>query len=189
MPILESLAIGGAIGKGALGLIQGWKSLRKGRDRPEYKVPGAFQEAVTTARSLTQGTRPGREVAEESIRQTTANAVNASRASSNNSAELLAAISASNKEESQAMRNQDALDAQFQTQMQGNLQRALSQQGREQARAFDINEMQPFIDEQQTKARLGQAAISNFFTGFDDLGTIFGNRDLKGVTSDTKIYG
>lgn len=178
MPVLESIAIGGAIAKGGLGLIQAWKASRMKPQRPEYQVPGAIQDAASTARNLVNsGERPGRSAAEEAIRQTTANAVNASRSSSSNSSELLAAISAASNRENQAMLNQDQLDANFKLQANNQLLQSLRQLGAAQDKRFQLNQMEPYLNDARTKAALTQGAIGNIFGAANDLGSVYGMRE------------
>lgn len=186
MPLLESLAIGSGIAKSGLGLVQAWKSARMRPQRPEYEIPSALTESTNVARSLVNsGNRPGRSIADEQIRRTTANMIDSARGASNSGTELLAAVSAANNNENQAMRQQDQMDANFGLQANNMLLQALNQMASAQDRKFEINQMQPFLDKAKTKAALTQSGLLNLFGGADDIMQFLSTQDSGASSSST----
>lgn len=137
--------------------------------RPKAEVTGATNEMVESARMDAQATqRAGRSMADENIRQNTANSIANVQRNTNDVNKILAAASAAQGSENQAMRQQDALDAQAQEEAKRRLQNALGQKSAEQQRVWSVNEGIPYQQaEMQRQQNIG-AGIQNINTTYSD---------------------
>lgn len=144
-------------------------ALSQKNKRPERGVSGATNESVNTARTDANLTRrPGRDLANEQIRQEGANALANVQRSTNDVNKILASASAIQGSQNRAMQQQDMMDIQAREAAKGRLHGALGQQAQEQQRAWDFNYGLPYQQAEMRKQQNLGAGIQNASTAYND---------------------
>jgi hypothetical protein len=142
--------------------------LMKKPKRPTYRIPGAINESVATARGLANSSlRPGNDQALANIRQSTSNAIGAAQGVSNNAAQILSAVAGANNREQKAIQGNNALNAQFSFNAKQGLMNQLNNLAGYQDKAFQLNQMEPYMQKAQTKAALIGSGLQNLWKSAD----------------------
>jgi hypothetical protein len=157
------------LAKGAMSAAQLVSGLAKEKPkRPELKVSGATKEAVNRSRTLANSTtRAGRAQSNQAINQNASNAIQTAKGSTNDVSKLLAVASGVQASSNQAMQGQDALDAQFKQQSEGQYQQALGRQSYEEQMVHQ-DKLSQYDEAREEKAALVGAGIQNAMTVADD---------------------
>lgn len=166
MPPL-AFAIPGAI-KAGVGLFQLAKGAGMKPERPEYEIPDEIKEDLAAARRLERGRMPGIQYAEERVRQGTAQQGYGLRRSATNPNQLLSGLQMIQRNAQIAQRGLMEAEAGDYYRRLANYQRSLSLGAQYKDKQFELNKMQPYIDESRTKAALTQSGLINAFSGLGE---------------------
>jgi len=175
MPIpLGLYALPGAI-KGGLGIAQLISGAVKKPKRPTYEIPGEAREELGLSRQLANSRMPGIGFAEDRIRQGSASSLYNLRRGASNPNQLLAGVSQLNVASNAAERGLLEAEAGDRYRRIANLGRSLNMMAQYKDKAFELNEMQPYQDQAQTKAALVQGGLTNLAGGVGEgLGNVIG---------------
>lgn len=138
------------------------KSIEQSSQRPEYSVPGAVNEAVSSARmDFNDPNLYALSLAQENIGQNAAQALRAAKESGAGPNATIAAASAINTGMNDASRNLAISADQQRQQKLRTLLQALGNKGAYQDKAFFVNEMEPYMDNQLAARELRYASRGN----------------------------
>lgn len=161
----------------ASGIHQNNMAKRINPNRPKYQIPTGIRNNVEIAQNMANDTRlPGQSVAENRIRENTANSLNAVMQGATSGSDILNAASSINKNQNDAFNNLAMQGAQFNVQNKDRLMDANQTLSQYQDQAFDYNRNQPYMMDMARKMALqqsGAANISNGLTGATNLATSF----------------
>lgn len=147
--------------------------LTKVPDRPQYQPNQATQEMVNTSRTEANSSLvPGQAQMQDSIRATTANAVNNVQRNSTNSADILAAASAAQMGENRSMGQLYQQSLSYKDRARARHMQALSSMSQAQDQAWQINKQQPYTDAVATKSALFGAGMQTTMDAAGGLGAI-----------------
>lgn len=154
------MALGGV--QALFGLGQYIKGSKMDPKRPEYEIPSEVFAAENLARSRLYGGLPGENIMRQDLEQGFASSIDAARRSGGNVDALVAGAGGALQG---GYQNLGAQRAQYKAQAEQSLaqQFGLTAQYRDQA--FELNQMQPYMDEVADKSRLMEGGIQNMFGG------------------------
>ena len=145
--------------------------MKKGQ-RPRYTPPGAAQEALSTAKMLSNSTvRPGNEYAVGQINRSAGMAANNLNRSLNSGSQILAGVDQIQKNTNQALAGNAAQNTQFRFNAIQNLQGALGNFARYQDRQWQENQLNPYMDRVKTKEMLIGSGLQNLVGGLQAVET------------------
>lgn len=162
-----TFAIPGAI-KAGVGLYQLAKGAGMKPERPAYEIPDEIKQDLAAARRLERGRMPGVQYAEERIRQGTAQQQYGLRRSATNPNQLLSGLQLIQRNAQIAQRGLMEAEAGDYYRRLANYQRSLSLGAQYKDKQFELNKMQPYMDEARTKAALTQSGLVNAFGGLGE---------------------
>ena len=149
--------------------------MKKG-PRPQYRIPGAAQESLATARSMAGASvRPGNQYAIDSINRNAGTGLNFLRRGVSSGSQLLAGAQGVNANTNQALMNNAAQNAAFKFNATQNLQDTLGRFAQYQEKAFYENEMKPYQEKVAVKNALIGAGLQNITGGIQD----FANQEMQ----------
>ena len=150
----------------ALGTYQAIKGYQLGnQERPEYEIPDSLKQMLGMAKTQASQTGlPGQSLLEQNIRGTTSRGANILERSTQGS-QLLGGISDLVTGEQQQMANIGIAGEQQNITNQQNLQNALSTYAQYEDKAYEINELQPYLQAMQQAQALTSAGIQNIVGG------------------------
>lgn len=125
--------------------------------RPEYDIPAEVRMYLENAQNMAQGDAPGYARALDQAYATTAGTVDASRNVGSGSA-LLQSVAQGGVNQQRNINDINLQNQQFRQSQFGSFQDALMKMAGYQDQAFDINEMQPYLQEESDKRQYQQAA-------------------------------
>lgn len=168
MPIPAlAFAIPGAL-KAGFGLYQLARGAAMKPERPTYEIPSEIREDVAAARRLERGRMPGVQYAEDRIRQGSAQGGYNLRRSVTNPNQLLSGLQMIQANARIAERGLMEAEAGDYYRRIANLQRSLNVSAQYKDKAFEVNKMQPYMDQARTKAALTQGGLLNAFGGLGE---------------------
>lgn len=146
----------------AIGTSKDAKKLQRRADalnpvRPDYDIPPEVRMYLENAQNMAQGDAPGYSRAVDQAYGTTASAVDASRNIGSGSA-MLQAIAQGGVNQQRNLNDINQQNQQFKQSNFGSFQNALMDMAGYQDQAYDINEMQPYLQEESDKRQFEQAA-------------------------------
>ena len=154
--IAQAAAFIPSIAQGITGVVQSRRArnILDNLTRPQFEIPTAATEALSTARTLASTNQlPNQVQAEMAINQNTANALYNINQNATSGTEALAAITGAVANENAAMNDLSGKAAVFSQQQNQNLMNQLNQYAGFQQQAWDYNVNQPF----QMRLMEGQA--------------------------------
>lgn len=167
--MLQQLLMGlpGAV-KSGLGLFQLIKGAGMEPKRPNYEIPKSAGEGLALSRQAAFSRNPGAVQAMESTRQSGATGLSRLEGSAGGINQLLGGLAAITASTNAAERGILANEASDRFRRVANLQRSLGQMAQYQDKKFQINEMEPYLNEARTKAALMGGGFQNLFGGVGD---------------------
>lgn len=157
--LLFQLLASGA--SGALGLGQLIGGMAMNPERPTYQIPEEIKNMLALRQMNLNGRMAGASQAQRNINQSQSNVVNAYQNTQSNPNAILAGVSASQGQSNRAFNNLATLEAQDYQRRLAGLEAAQRTMAGYRDKAFDINEFQPYMDEDRTKAALIGAGLRN----------------------------
>ena len=156
--------------------------------RPNYEIPSAAKQSFALAQLQAASSLPGYAQAKSNIGATTGNLINAAKESGNPTA-ILSAIQAN---QNKASNDLDVQNANYQTQMQQNLQNAANEYANFEDQKFQLNKYQPYVDRKNQFSDLLGSGINNVIGGLQtmELMRMMGgtnNVDTKVIERDSKV--
>ncbi len=157
---LAAFAVPAAI-QGGLGLMQLGAAGRMNPKRPEYQVPDEVSQELAMSRMSLNSEAPWLKRAEERLDQGTASAGYRLGRVAGNSSQLLAGLSGINMQANIARRGLMEADANDYARREANLRRSLGVMATYKDKQFQLNKMEPYMNEARTKAALTQGGLLN----------------------------
>lgn len=150
----------------AMGAYQAIKGYQLGnQERPEYEIPDSVKQMLGMAKTqASQVGLPGQSVIEQNISGTTARGANILERSTQGS-QLLGGITDLVTGEQQQLANIGIAGEQQNIANQQNLQKALNTYAQYEDKAYEINELQPYLQAVQQAQALTSAGIQNIVGG------------------------
>jgi hypothetical protein len=132
--------------------------------RPEWKIPGASYEQLAQARQTASATvRPGNQNALDSISKASASALGNVQRAAGSGQDVLKSAEAINRNEQNAVANNNAQNAQFSFNAKQNLQGILGNFAQQQREEFIKNQWEPYMQSRDTTNSLVGSGIQNVF--------------------------
>lgn len=161
-------------GTGVAQFISG-NRMRKDLVRPEYEIPEAARAALGQARSLASSQEmAGMSQAENEMNQILSLGVQAAQQTAGSSSEALGAVT---NMFANRMRQQNSLAgqaAQDYMRRQADVTQQLGNMATYQDKEWQLNEMQPFLDQAAMASAMGGAGMQNMMGGLQGLGGAIG---------------
>jgi hypothetical protein len=189
---MEILALLSGLLQVGTGIWQAFKSddLSK-EERPVYTVPKEAEQALNVAKQQAYGTMPGYNQALGNIQQQEATSISKAKEVAQSGSDILGFISGQNLATNRALGGLDAANEQYKASGLRNLQGALGTRAAYSDKAFDINQMQPYLQAMQASSVMGEGAIQNIAGGVNaGISNYIGykqNQDMMDTYRD--IYG
>lgn len=186
MAIPAAMFIAPAI-QGALGIGQmiGGMSMRP--ERPTYNIPREISDMLALRQMNLRGRMAGATQAQQNIMQAQGSTIGAYQGTMRNPNAILAGVSASQGQTNRAFTNLASMEAQDYQRRLAGLEGAQRTMAGYRDRAFEVNEMQPYMDEARTKAALIGAGLRNVAGGASSLGGIFSENQYMEMMQ--QMYG
>jgi len=182
MPLLPALGGGLAIGQGVfqglLGLTQLFRGNRMKPQRPTYEISPEAQAGLAQRQSMLNARAPGAVQAEQNIYQSQAAAQNNQMQAATDAQTLLASAGASQGTTNRALNQLRTAEQQDYYQRLAGLEAQQANMTQQRDKAFQVNEMQPFIDATNTKAGLIEGGLSNIYGAMGDTSATLGKAYL-----------
>jgi hypothetical protein len=162
------------IAQGAVGLgqLMGGIATKTGK-RPQYQAPQALQDSYRQATSEANATGdPMMAAAQDRIRQNTANTIGAAQKSTRSSGSLLNAVGNAQVAENAGMNNLSMQGMGLREQRRARRYQVAGQMAQAQDKAFEINQMQPYMDKMNAKRGLMGAGLQNIMGGMSDYAAV-----------------
>lgn len=156
----------------ALGAVQLIRGANADVTRPVRETPESTKNAVAVARNLTNTGLPGQDVQLEGIKKNVANKISQVQRNAASGSDITAATTAAATSENDAVTRLGQRDAEFRTNANFGLIRALQNQAGQESQNFNFNEAQKFNEEAQRKSQLIGGGIQNINTSIQDAGTL-----------------
>jgi hypothetical protein len=169
--------------------------------RPELQRPEEYKRYLESAQAGTTGDMPGFGRAINQAYGTTANTVDMARSAADSGTGLLQAIAQGDTNQRRQTGDINVQNQGFRQQNMGAFQQALMNMGDQSITEFDVNQMQPYLQEESDKRQFQQAAMeqkqagregwASFFDGVTDvamtaLGAPVGT---SGQSTFAKLFG
>jgi hypothetical protein len=127
--------------------------------RPEYQIPQEVQDYLANAMNMAQGDMAGYGRMMNTAQGTTANTLSQARNFADSGTSLLQSLTMADASGRRQMGDIDMKNQQFKQGAMNNLQSALLNMGQFQDKAFDFNQVQPYLQEEADKRAFEQAAM------------------------------
>lgn len=178
MPLLPALGGGLAIGQGLfqglLGLTQLFRGNRMQPKRPTYEISPEAQAGLAQRQTQLNARAAGAAQAEQNIYQNQAAAVNNASQGATDAQTLLAAAAGAQGTTNRALNQLQVAENQDYQQRLAGLEAQQANMTQQRDKAFQINEMQPFIDATNTKAGLTEGGLQNIYGAMGDMSAVLG---------------
>lgn len=178
--MIPLMAAGAALGgfntlyKLGSGIVQSIKGGRIKPQRPTYQIPSEITANQKMAQDLANTSRlPGQSIAEGNIRASSANALSNVKNTSSNVNDVLAAASNINANQNSAMNNLAMEGAGFQMANKDRLSAANQAMAQYKDQAFNYNQNEPYLMQQQRKNALIQSGAQNISGALGDTSNAF----------------
>lgn len=156
-------------------------------ERPTYQIPDEIKNMLALRQMNLGGRMAGATQAQANIMQSQANTVGAYQGTLRNPNAILAGVSAAQGQTNRAFGNLGAMEAQDYQRRLAGLEGAQRSMAQYRDKAFDINEMQPYVDEARTKAALIGAGLRNISGGAAGVAGAIGENEYMNMVQ--KMYG
>jgi len=164
--------LGGGLYRGILGISQLSQAKKLAPKRPEYQIPGAMNEQVALYRGLAnQSQVPGHAIIADDLNRSTSSAIDSINRASGSAQDIIGSASMLAGNQIRGLSDLTIAGAQMQRQAQGMYANSLGMLAQYQDRAFDINKMIPYLNEERKKEALKAAGHANIYGGFQDIGS------------------
>ncbi len=153
-----------AVYKGILGIKQSKEAKALNPVRPVYTIPTAVNQQVDVYRGLAnQSTLPGQAIMEDQLNQAVSSGISGLREGAGSAQELIAGANNLAGGQMRSLNDLAIAAANMQRQAQGQYAQSLGTLGQYQERAFNINQMIPYMNEVAKKEALKAAANQNIY--------------------------
>lgn len=156
-------------------------------ERPTYQIPDEIKNMLALRQMNLGGRMAGATQAQANIMQSQANTVGAYQGTLRNPNAILAGVSAAQGQTNRAFGNLGAMEAQDYQRRLAGLEGAQRSMAQYRDKAFEINEMQPYIDEARTKAALIGAGLRNISGGAAGVAGAVGENEYMNMVR--QMYG
>lgn len=174
MAIGAGLGMAGSALQTGLGLAQMLRARRYDTQRPTYEIPQEIGNQLALRQQLLNARMPGARQMERNIAESQAAALTNAQQGASSSEELLAASAASQGSTNRALRDLQMREAQdYENRLRG-LESAQNQMAAARDREFQINEMQPYMEDAATRAALTEGGFQNIAGGLASASAQFG---------------
>ena len=182
IPLLAAVGMGasaaGGLGKSILGITQLIKGRRMKPKRPEYNIPDEILENKGLRQANLNARMAGAAQAEQNIQQSGAQYMQNVRQAGTSSSSVLANAGLAQATANRALQGLQAQEAQDYQRRASELERTNRIVSQFRDKAFQLNEMEPYLDEARTKAALTQGGLKNVFSGMEDISATAGKMSL-----------
>lgn len=180
-----------SVAQSGFNLYQGFKQNQEADSinpiRKKYRIPSEITSNVRMAENLAASQRlPGQGVAENRIRENSANALDAIMKSATSGGDILNAASGINRNQNNAFNDLNVQAAEMQMANKDRLSHANQVMAGYRDQAFDYNVNQPYLMDLARKQALQQAGaenMNNALTGLTNVTSSFVGSDLLGSES------
>lgn len=173
--------------KGVLGIGQLIGGALMNPERPTYQIPDEIKNMLALRQMNLGGRMAGATQAQANIMQSQANTVGAYQGTLRNPNAILAGVSAAQGQTNRSLTNLGAMEAQDYQRRLAGLEGAQRTMAQYRDKAFEINEMQPYIDEARTKAALIGAGLRNISGGAAGVAGAVGENEYMNMVR--QMYG
>mgnify|MGYP001766962025 CR=1 FL=1 len=173
--------------QGVLGIGQLIGGALMNPERPTYQIPDEIKNMLALRQMNLGGRMAGATQAQANIMQSQANTVGAYQGTLRNPNAILAGVSAAQGQTNRAFGNLGAMEAQDYQRRLAGLEGAQRTMAQYRDKAFDINEMQPYVDEARTKAALIGAGLRNISGGAAGVAGAVGENEYMNMVR--QMYG
>lgn len=156
-------------------------------ERPTYQIPDEIKNMLALRQMNLGGRMAGATQAQSNIMQSQANTVGAYQGTMKNPNAILAGVSAAQGQTNRAFTNLGAMEAQDYQRRLAGLEGAQRSMAQYRDKAFEINEMQPYVDEARTKAALIGAGLRNISGGASGVAGAVGENEYMNMVR--QMYG
>lgn len=160
-------------------------------ERPRYAIPEAEKESLNLARKRARGDMPGYDQTMQTIEESTAMGMDKIEQAAASSSDLLGMLPSIIAGEQRAKRDLGINNAEFRNQVERELMQKLGEHAAYQDKAWQINEMDPFLENSAAASSLRGAAMQNLNAGFNHLAENLVNREsvnyLRDVSNDGDV--
>lgn len=156
-------------------------------ERPTYQIPDEIKNMLALRQMNLGGRMAGATQAQANIMQSQANTVGAYQGTLRNPNAILAGVSSSQGQTNRAFNNLGAMEAQDYQRRLAGLEGAQRTMAQYRDKEFDINEMQPYVDEARTKAALIGAGLRNISGGAAGIAGAVGENEYMNMVR--QMYG
>jgi hypothetical protein len=174
-----------ALIQGGVGLGQfiSGNKMRKENVRPEFEIPDSAKAALGMRRTLASGQEmPGMTQAETALNQQLATGAQMATSTAGSTAEALGAIQNMYGNRMASQNNLAAQSADYNMRMDNALAAELGAMADWENMAFNVNEMQPFLDKAGMASAMQGSGMQNMFQGISGVGgAVAGNAMNKEV--------
>ncbi len=162
LPLALGLTAGGL--QAAMGIGQFIKGSSMKPERPEYEIPSQVREAENLMRDRSIAPLAGENLLRQDIDASFANTVDAARRVGGNTDMLVAGAG---QQYSQMLRDLGINRARAREMAERSLAQQLGLSATYEDQAFELNQMQPYMDAIADKSRLMEGGIQNIFGGLE----------------------
>lgn len=152
-----------AVAQGVYGLAQLFKGASMNAKRPEYQIPDEVKQNLTQAQMQSFEGLPAEQKKQYLENLQRGQAFQAKQLNDRSSG--VAGIASMAQSQNDALKNLLGMDAQARMQNQANLMQQRSNMAQYQDKAFQINQMEPYMQQAQAAESLKGAGLQNIFGG------------------------
>jgi hypothetical protein len=160
LSILSSLI---GVGSGIWQLFKG--SQAADTERPEYKIPEEYTQALGIAKRGAYSDMPGYQQAISNLQQGQASGLSQARESASSGSDLLGFLANQGVTSNRGLNQLSAQNAAYKVGAEQRYAGALGQYGMLKDKQWNINELQPYQDAMRTSAVMTEGGIQNIFGG------------------------
>ena len=163
MEILSILSALMGVGTGIFQLFKG--SQAADTERPEYKIPEEYTQALGIAKRGAYSDMPGYQQAISNLQQGQASGLSQARESASSGSDLLGFLANQGVTSNRGLNQLSAQNAAYKVGAEQRYAGALGQYGMLKDKQWNINELQPYQDAMRTSAIMTEGGIQNIFGG------------------------
>lgn len=159
------------------GIVQGVAGLgqligglfKKKPKRPTYTIPESLKAATTQAAQQAGATSmPGQDVYQQQLDSNFSNNIEAARQVTDDPNKLLASVGRGLNSKNRASQNLSAASSEYRDRANQRYQSMLMRKAAAEDRQFQINKMQPYLDESAERSRMIGSGMQNAFGGLSN---------------------